>query len=336
MKSLLKSPLYLYEIMTSAKSFKDNPILGSKVLNRCGLHIIRMLLSHSVMRFRMLLLSSGISAEDKRRYFQQGYLVKENYLSADEFANLEQESRNFEGEIREAKQGDTLTHRAVLSPEVLSRYPAIKGVLFGKTFQQLARFTSGHLRDPLYYLEEIKNQHTKGGHDPQKVFHHDTFHPSMKSWLFIDDVKENSGAFTFIPRSHKLDWKRIIWEYKMSLDAEGHKNHMHARGSTRFTDEDLIQLGLPEPHQFTVKKNTLVLVNVFGIHKRGDSIGKSTRLALWGDSRTNPFLPFPGIGGEYANKLQYYFLGSFRKKTDETALKKGVRSPWTVISNNKK
>jgi len=122
----------------------------------------------------------------------------------------------------------------------------------------------------------------------------------------------------------------------MSLVARSAKNHMHARGSTRFTNEDLTELGLPTPYAFTVKKNTLVLVNVFGIHRRGDSSGKSTRLALWGDSRTNPFLPFPGIGGKYANKLQYYFLSLYRKRTDESAAKRGVRSPWAVISTDKK
>ncbi len=336
MKSLLKTPLYLIEIMTVNKSFKDNPIIGSALLNRCGLHVIRMLLSHFSMHIRMLMLSVGISAEDRRQYFKQGYLVKENYLPEDEFAYLEKESRIFDEEIREARQGDTLTHRAVLSPDILTRYPIMEGILFSKSFQRLARFTSGHLRDPLYYLEEIKNQYCKGHLDPQKMFHHDTFHPSMKCWLFIDDVAENSGAFTFIPQSHRLNWKRIKWEYKMSITAKGAKNKITARGSTRYSDDDLVELDLPAPLAFTVKKNTFVLVNVFGIHRRGDSIGKSTRLALWGDSRTNPFLPFPGIGGKYANKLQYYFLSLYRKQADESAAKRGVRSPWAVISKDKK
>lgn len=336
MKRLLKTPLYLIELMTVNKSFKDNPLIGSSILNRCGLHVIRMLWSHLSMNIRMLMLSGGISSEDRRQYFKQGYLVKENFLSEEEFSNLENESRIFDEEIREARQGDTLTHRAVLSPDILSSYPVMEGILFSKSFQRLARFTSGHLRDPLYYLEEIKNQHCKGSLDPQKMFHHDTFHPSMKCWLFIDDVAENSGAFTFIPQSHRLDWKRIKWEYKMSIVAKDAKNQITARGSTRYSDEDLIELDLPSPHAFTVKKNTLVLVNVFGIHKRGDSLGKSTRLALWGDSRTNPFLPFPGIGGKYANELQYYFLSLYRKQADESAEKRGVRSPWAVISNDKK
>jgi len=336
MKSILKIPIYLIELTTSAKSFKDNPILGSTILNRCGLHVFRILLSHFVMHLRMLMLSGHISVADRRQFFQQGYLVKENFLSNEEFEYLEKEARSFTGEIREARQGDTLTHRAVLSPDVLSNYPQMKKVLFSQSFQRLARFTSGHLRDPLYYLEEVKNQYCEGGSDPQKIFHHDTFHPSMKCWLFIDDVAENSGAFTFIPESHKLTWKRIKWEYKMSLVAGKAKNHLHARGSTRYSDDDLTALNLPDAHAFTVKKNTLVLVNVFGIHKRGNSKGKSTRLALWGDSRTNPFLPFPGIGGDYANELQYYFLSLYRKQADESAAKRGVRSPWAVISKNKK
>lgn len=336
MKLLLKTPLYLIELMTSSKSFKDNPLIGSMVLNRCGLHVIRLLLAHFMMRFRMLILSLDISKEDRQQYFKNGFILKENFLSDEDFQSLEKESRNFEGEIREARQGDTLTHRAVLSPEVLEDYPAMHEVLFSNEMQRLVKFTSGHLRDPLYYLEEIKNQYTSGGVDPQKTFHHDTFHPSMKSWLFIDDVEENSGAFTFVPRSHRLDWRRIKWEYRMSISAKDNKNNMHARGSTRFYQEDLDELGLPEPRAFTVKKNTLLLVNVFGIHRRGDSQGKSTRLALWGDSRTNPFNPFPGIGGQVANQLQYYFLEQFRIKTDEDAKKRGVRSSWMVIPKDKK
>lgn len=336
MKSMFKIPLYFVELFSSGKSFKDNPLIGSRILNRCGLHVIRLVLSHSIMRIRMLVLMSGISAADRKQYFEQGYLLKENYLPSDEFKEVEKEARNFDGEIREARQGNTITERAVLSPEVLSRYPKIQEVLFSKAFQGFSRFTSGHLRDPLFYLEEIKNQYCKGGNDPQKNFHHDTFHPSMKCWLFIDDVAEDSGAFTFIPRSHKLSWKRIKWEYKMSIVAREAKNSMHAKGSTRYISEDLKELGLPVPHSFTVRKNTLLLVNVFGIHRRGDSASKSTRLALWGDSRTNPFLPFPGIGGEFTNTLQYYFLNLYRKNVDESAKKRGVRSPWAVIPSVKK
>ncbi len=336
MNKLLKYPVWFLEIFTTAKSFRDNPILGSRLANRLGLHVIRILISHGIMRFRMLLLSFPISAEDKKMYFSQGFLIKENFLPEEDFEKVEQEAKSFKGEVREARQGDTLTHRAVLSPEALVDNPNLEQFLYSKDLLQFLKFTSGHLRAPFYYLENIKNKYISGATDPQKHFHHDTFHPSMKCWYFIDDVEEGMGPFTYIPESHKLTWKRIKWEYKMSLIAKEHKNVLHGKGSTRYTDKDLKALGLGEPHAFTAKKNTLVIANVFGIHRRGDSENKSTRLALWGDSRTNPFMPLPGIGGKWVNNIQYYFLNQFRLQADQKAEERGVRSPWQVIQSKEK
>lgn len=335
MKDILKIPIGLFEVFTTTKSFKDNPIIGSPFLNRLGLHVFRLLVSHAVMRFRMLLLSPMISAEDRKSYFEKGYIVKETFLSEEAFNRLETAARSFDGEIREARQGNTLTHRAVMSPDALVGRQVLAEVIANRKLNKLTQFASGHLRKPLYYLENVKNQYCSGAQDPQKTFHNDTFHPSMKCWLFIDDVSVNSGPFTYVPESHKLSWKRIKWQYRMSLNAKNDKNNLHANGSTRYLQGDLDELGLPEAMPFTVKQNTLVIVNVFGIHRRGDS-EKSTRLALWGDSRTNPFIPFPGIGGKFANQVQYYFLSLYRKRIDEAAAVRGQRSPWRIIETDEK
>lgn len=336
MNNLIKMPLWLFGLITTTKSFKDNPIIGSVVLNRMGLHVIRVVLSHIIMRARMWMLVLPISPEDRKAYFKDGYILKENFLSDEDFNALEKEARAFNGGTREAIQGDTLTHRAELSPAAIENYPSIQKLIFNPQLGVLTRFTAGHFRMPLYYLEKIKNKYSKGDTDPQKAFHIDTFHPSMKCWFFIDDVSEEMGPYTYIPCSHKLTWKRLKWHYRMSLDAKFAENIMHAQGSFRFSDEELEKLGLPEPQSFTVKKNTLVIANVFGIHRRGDSQQKSTRLSIWGDSRVNPFLPFPGIGGQLANRIQYYFLGLFRKSADEKAAKLGIRSPWRVIEPEEK
>lgn len=336
MNYIIKTPLWLFELITKAKSFRDNPIIGSVIINRMGLHVIRMVLSHFIMRARMWMLVLPISREERKVYFNEGYIIRENFLPDDTFNALEKEARSFEGETREAIQGDTITHRAELSPTVLENYPSIKKFLLNPELGKLTRFTAGHFRLPLYYLENIKNKYSQGDQDPQKDFHIDTFHPSMKCWFFIDDVTEEMGPYTYIPRSHKLTCKRLKCHYRLSLEAKCADNIMHAQGSFRFTKEDLEKLGLPEPRSFTVKKNTLVIANVFGIHRRGDSEQKSTRLSIWGDSRVNPFLPFPGIGGKIANQVQYYFLALYRKNADEKAAQRGIRSPWRVIKPDEK
>lgn len=331
MNKIIKFPIWLFELITTTKSFKDNPIIGSPLLNRLGLHVIRLVISHAFMRGRMLMLSLPVSAQNRKSFFKDGYIAVESFLSEEEFDVLEKEARTFKGEIREARQGNTLTHRGVLSPEVLEEHPALNRMIMSRKLTRLTRFSSGHFRAPFYYLEDVKNKYCEGVEDPQKTLHADTFHPSMKFWFFIDDVTDEMGPFTFVPGSHKLTWKRLKWQYRMSLNAKDANNALHAKGSTRYTAEDLVELGLPEPYAFTMKKNTLLIANVFGIHRRGDSLKKSTRLSLWGDSRTNPFIPFPGLGGKHINQLQYYFLGLFRTKADESAVKRGVRSPWKVI-----
>lgn len=335
MNNILKYPIWFFELLTTAKSFKNNPIIGSPFLNKMGLHVVRLILAHTVMRARMWMLAIPISRQDRQSYFRDGYIIKENFLPEDEFKALEQEARSFKGEVREARQGDTLTQRAVLSPEVLQLQPVMEGLITKPSFKKLTQFTAGHLRMPLLYLENIKNKYCEGGKDPQKTLHADTFHPTMKCWFFIDDVAEEAGPFNYVPESNRLSWKRLKWQYRMSLNAESEKNTYHANGSTRYSEEDLKELGLPQIRAFAVKKNTLVIANTFGIHRRGDSLEKSTRLAIWGDSRTNPFLPFPGLGGKFINNLQYYFLDLYRKKIDKVAHEKGTRSPWQIIDKKK-
>ena len=336
MRNYLKAPVWLFELITTAKSFEGNPVIGSPIMNKLGLHVVRVVVSHAVMRARMWMLALPISKQERRSYFNDGFIIKENFLPEAEFLALEQEAKSFSGEVREARQGDTLTHRAVLSPDTLTSHPAMEKLLTNPHLKSLSRFTAGHLRAPLFYLENVKNKYVTGPTDPQKTLHSDTFHPTMKCWFFIDDVAETAGPFNYVPQSNRLSWKRTKWQYQMSLSAKNAKNPYHARGSTRYTLDDLKQLGLPEPKAFAVKKNTLVIANTFGIHRRGDSLEKSTRLAIWGDSRTNPFLPFPGLGGKFINNLQYYFLDLYRKDTDKKAVARGARPPWKVVEPDSK
>ena len=336
MHRIIKYSIWLFELVTTAKSFRDNPIIGSPLLNRMGLHVVRIIISHGIMRMRMWVFALPLSAKDRNAYFRNGFILKENFLPQEQFIALKAEVYRFDGEIREAHQGDTLTHRAELSPDTIASYPQLQLFLQHKKLGRLARFTAGHARAPLYYIEKVKNRYSQGGEDPQKHLHTDTFHPTMKCWYFLEDVTADKGPFNYVIGSQRLTWKLLKWHYNMSIHAKDSANVLHARGSIRYTQNDLNDLGLEAPHAFIVPKNTLVLANVFGIHKRGDGGQQSTRLALWGDSRTNPFLPFPGIGGAFVNYWQYYFLARYRKRCDINAAKKGRASPWRILSDEEK
>ena len=52
------------------------------------------------------------------------------------------------------------------------------------------------------------------------TLHADTFHPTAKFWLFLDDVGIEDGPFAYVPGSHKLTPERLAWEHEQALISE--------------------------------------------------------------------------------------------------------------------
>jgi hypothetical protein len=177
LRSALLTPVWAGQLFGTSKSFRDNPLIGSAVLNRLGLHAARLVAAHGINRLRLWLLSPLAEPAQRRQFRDQGYVVVPNYLPEEEFAALEREVRRARGEVRECIQGDTLTHRILLDEEALARMPALEPLFARPGFEALLRYSAAHLKRPLYYIQSIKNGYVEGSPDPQKTLHSDTFHP---------------------------------------------------------------------------------------------------------------------------------------------------------------
>ena len=303
MKRLLMLPLHLVAVFTWAKSFRSNPVIGSPLLNRLGLHVARVVLAHALFRFRLLLLSPLAAAADRRQFLREGILVKPDFLPPQQFDALLAEVAAYRGEIRELVEGDTRTQRLFLTHEVREGLPECERLTRYPALDRLLRYTSSKNRPPFFFIENLK-QHARGdaAPDPQKDLHMDTFHPCVKAWLYLDDVSERNGPFNYVPRSHRLNWARLKWEYRESLKASASTEADGGRywdGSFRVAREELPTLGLPAPRPMQVRANTLVIANVRGFHCRGDATAPSTRTTIWMQARDNPFnplfTPFPRL-----------------------------------------
>ncbi|WP_447926347.1 phytanoyl-CoA dioxygenase family protein [Vreelandella sp. EE27] len=337
MKALGRYLVWGGEVFTGAKSFKANPLLGSHRLNRWGLHKSRVRLAYWISRLRMAMFAPGVPKADRKQFNEFGYVLKENYLSDAHFQALVAAIARFDGEIRECCQGDARTHRILLTPEVLDAVPEVKAVLDDASLKRLFRYCSGHARLPICHIENVLNDPAAPdvSRDPQKNLHIDTFQPTMKFWLYLEEVSEANGPFIYVPGSNRPHRDRLKWEHDMSLKASRHADHYTASGSFRVSAEDAARLGKEGPRAFCVKANTLLIANTFGIHARGDAAPGSSRLALWGMSRTNPFVPLPGIGIGAINRLQYRVLQRMRVRDDEKAAARGVPSSWHRIEQTR-
>src|SRR5262245_9233541 len=85
------TPWWLAQLATSAKSFRDNPILGSPTLNRWGLHVARRRTAARLARLRRGRLARHLSAAEVASFERDGYFIRHEALPREGFARLREE-----------------------------------------------------------------------------------------------------------------------------------------------------------------------------------------------------------------------------------------------------
>lgn len=289
-----RAPLWLLALGTGAKSFADNPILGSEALNRRGLHVARLKLAHRMAWWRRRRLAASVPSEWREAFDRDGFVEVRDYLPAETFERIRPALLEAEHDSREQQQGDTVTRRVPIGPQLLGQVAELRGLLEASNWRSLLAYVASTRTEPLYYVQTILTGHAEGAPDPQLELHADTFHPSLKAWLFLTDVTDDQGPLTYVPGSHRLTPERLAWEYARSV-AIGHSDRLSQRGSLRVSLEELPSLGLPSVKRFAVPANTLVVIDTCGFHARGSSDRPTIRAEIWGFVRRGPFVPWTGF-----------------------------------------
>ena len=330
-------PWWLIQVFSQAKSFSANPVLGNRLLNRMGLHVARLVAAHAARRIRSLFIAPFVDRELRQAYWRDGFILIENFLPDQEFAQINQDVRHSAGqlEVRECIQGDTLTHRVLLDSEARAQLQVVNKLLENRRYLNLLAFVGATFKRPLFYIQRIANGFADGDADPQKDLHSDTFHPTMKAWFFLDDVPLENGPFNYAPGSHRLTLGRLKWEYANSINIHELGNTYSKRGSMRANDRDIEKMGYQQRRAISVKKNTLVVADTHGFHCRGHAQKHARRLELWAFCRTNPFNIFPGTGSTIASRLENRGAKALWQMEDRKAAARGRSSSWHIVDSDK-
>lgn len=332
-KGLWYWPVWLFELLSGGKSFKDNPLIGNRWLNRLGLHVLRYLLAHACARFRRAQLAHTVPAPLRARFRRDGYLLIEDFLPPPLFAQLQAECHSGNGQCRQLTQADTLTQRYLLDATTGQQKPATRQLLQWPLLRALLSYTAASKLPTLSYAQVIRNGVRAAGADPQKTLHSDTFHPTMKGWLFLQDVALSDGPFTYVPGSHRLSWRRLCWEYRKSIHIRRKPDGFSEKGSLRIDPTELAALGLPAPTAMTVRANTLVLADTHGFHARGDAQPGRSRREIWFYNRTNPFLPWVTFQANWIQQWTHQAL-HWQWRQRDIQQQQGIRpAVWQQIAD---
>lgn len=288
-------PLWAAQLLTGAKSFERNRLIGSCRLNEYGLHAARVSLAHRIAAARRRRLAGLVAAADREDFARDGFVIRRDFLPAAEFAALRGQVEAYRGALREIAEGDTIMRKIALAPATLAALPALDTLLRSPEWRGLIRYVGSRDAEPVVWIQSLLRHACDGPPDPQTALHADTFHPAVKAWLFLTDVAADAGPFTYVPGSHRLTPQRLAWERRTSLAAPHSPNGETRQGSFRIAADELPGLGLSAPRVFAVPANTLIVADTFGFHARGPSAGRSLRVEVWAYGRRSPFVPWAGF-----------------------------------------
>lgn len=322
-------------VLGKDKSFRNNPILGSERLNRMGLHRSRVATADAMNAMRRKLTGQSLPAEDRAAYDADGFVLKENYLPADQFEALRHELYTQDLPAREMRQGQTVTRMVPLSIGTQDLMPVATSVVRARYLNQLSHYVAGRSGAVIAFVQTVIAEPSKKPADPQTALHADTFHSTAKYWLFLHDVGEEDGPFIFVPGSHRLTPERLAWEYEQSLGARKDPRLHHSLGSFRIAPSELSALGYGQPRRMAVKANTLIVADTFAFHSRAPSDKPTTRIELHGYLRRNPFAPWNGMDVTALPGIKNRQLDLFHGYSDWKAKRAGKLPFWKDVGRIK-
>src|SRR5438094_5992492 len=240
-------PLWTAQLLTGTKSFERNRVIGSRWLNEQGLHAARVRLAHRISAMRRRHLAALVTEADRAAFESDGFVIRPNFLPEGEFGELLQQVKAYREGLREISEGDTILRKIALDRKTLAALPALRRLLRLPEWRGLIRYIGSRDAEPVVWIQSILRHAHEGPPDPQTALHADTFHPTVKAWLFLTDVAADAGPFTYVPGSHRLTPERLAWEWRMSLAARHSPDGETRQGSFRADPDDLTAMGLPGP-----------------------------------------------------------------------------------------
>lgn len=264
------------------------------VLNRLGVQVFRALAARFLYNLRSVPVEFGLKekVEELRR---EGILILPDFLPADQFERLRQEYLQFFDEHENSDKmriffyGKTKTDNGQKTLNVrlhefdLDGYPNIREFCAHPTLHTLLEVAEKRTLDPLE--PQVKLQRLIQGQadeeDIQSELHSDIFFTTHKVWFYLNDIELKHGPFVYVKRSHRLGFKRLYYTYL-------HSNDKGLSSSRRIGSDEVKRMGFEETI-FTCRKNTLVIGNTCGYHRRLRGQPYTVRDAIFVSVRFNPF-----------------------------------------------
>lgn len=256
------------------KSIATSLRINNTFVNLLGTHLVRVFLSRLAYLIRRVSFE-GVKKNCEEDFVNNGYLVINNFLDHNEYQQIKESCE----EIVSSGGWDINQQEGATKIELKRLYLGKNGINLSKLDQIIKNCT--HKNDindlRLYFQNSCRLEESVAGTtDNNQYFHRDKYYPQLKFWYFIDDLKYGDGCFEYVKGSNRLSLKKILYEYVFSIKPE-----------KVYIKKDLAH------EKLIPRKNTLVVADTNGFHRRGFFKKGSKRRAIHGVVDIFPFRFYP-------------------------------------------
>ena len=257
-------------------------VLDNVFLNLFGIQIFRIIIGRMILIIKRIFLNIETD-EDVKQLIKDGILIIPEFLSDDDFKRVRYEyyqnleSENFEHNYQPSRGG---VGKLTLSGNSISSFT--QSTLLDNA-KIISLFKWGQGKTILFNKCTFEKSIYDPKVDAQQKFHRDNFYSTHKAFFYIEDVDVTDSPLCYVKGSNKITFLRILHEYINGLSR--YKNKTLRSVESGNTIINWIQQRI-KSNEFSAvgEKNTLVIADTFGYHRRGDLSLKSSRSII----RFNP------------------------------------------------
>lgn len=290
----------------------DPPVRSYRniIINIFGFQVYRLIIENFLINIKSLFYKRKLSLNDNDLAFlkKNGYLIINNFYSKEEFIKFKSAITylNKKKLFRDLKGGtisEKLANISVLKNENKKIYnqilPLIKSKNLNIIAEHIIKRNVDFISDPGFRESCLFDDKDKDDMDSE--FHSDKHFPSCKMFLYLNDHKKENGAFTYMPGSHRLSFKKIKFEYFYSIfdSTNIFDKYMNQLGFIRKNNRVTLKNHILKKNygKFKIcsaKKNSLLIFNNMGLHKRGKILIRNKKRQILGfsfyDNQINNFI----------------------------------------------
>lgn len=279
----------------------QNHIVPSPLANKLGVPVLRTVIANMLINLRRFK-NCRPKNDFENQLIKNGIVVIPNFLPDTEFKELKNEFDNNisdSDKVEIVRKGSMQVNIREVNKYDFEKFPAINK--FARNKQLIRLISVGEGIKVVDQLKRFNLEKTIFG-DPNKdtdgnvPFHADIHFHSHKVLFYMSDVTEEGGPFIYCKNSHLNNLDRLWFEFKRGQLKDAHVEGWRVQDhlDKKFFNDYFLKLKEQE-YKVACPANSLVIANVHGFHKRGESISGVERSLIRISRRYNPLGPMGSI-----------------------------------------